>query len=58
MRLIHESTGAVLRFTGRQLPEWGFNQHEVAADRQHDQKGSIWNVEEHRYTKGIYNKQL
>lgn len=40
-----------LRFTGRQLPEWGFNQHEVVADRVIEQPDTIWNVEEHRYTK-------
>uniref|UniRef100_A0A1A9WGH5 Protein O-mannosyltransferase 1 n=1 Tax=Glossina brevipalpis TaxID=37001 RepID=A0A1A9WGH5_9MUSC len=51
VRLIHVSTGAALRFTGRQLPEWGFNQHEVAGDRVKDNKDAIWNVEEHRYTK-------
>lgn len=41
-----------MRYTGRQLPGWGFNQHEVAADRVTDHKDAIWNVEEHRYTKG------
>ncbi|KAH8379658.1 hypothetical protein KR009_006425 [Drosophila setifemur] len=50
VRLIHESTGAALKFSGRQLPEWGFNQHEVVADREHTQEDTIWNVEEHRYT--------
>lgn len=33
VRLIHVATGAALRFSGRQLPEWGFNQHEIVADR-------------------------
>ncbi|KAM7357423.1 protein O-mannosyltransferase rt [Cochliomyia hominivorax] len=51
VRLIHVSTGAAMRYTGRQLPDWGFNQHEVAADRVIDNKDAIWNVEEHRYTK-------
>lgn len=50
--MIHVSTEAALRYTGRLLPEWGFNQHEVAADRVIDNKDAIWNVEEHRYTKG------
>ncbi|KAH8239976.1 hypothetical protein KR032_009886 [Drosophila birchii] len=50
IRLVHESTGAALKFTGRQLPEWGFNQHEVVADRENNQEDTIWNVEEHRYT--------
>lgn len=51
MRLIHQTTGAALRFSGRQLPDWGFNQHEVVADRAVEHKDAIWNVEEHRYTK-------
>lgn len=50
IRLVHESTGAALKFTGRQLPDWGFNQHEVVADREKSQEDTIWNVEEHRYT--------
>lgn len=44
-------TKAALRFSGRQLPEWGFNQHEVVADRNINHRDAIWNVEEHRYTK-------
>lgn len=51
VRLIHVGTGAALRFSGRQLPEWGFNQHEVVADRNVEQVDTVWNVEEHRYTK-------
>ncbi|XP_032598902.1 protein O-mannosyltransferase 1 [Drosophila grimshawi] len=51
IRLIHESTGAALRFSGRQLPSWGFNQHEVVGDRDQVHQDAIWNVEEHRYTK-------
>ncbi|KAH8301257.1 hypothetical protein KR018_009682 [Drosophila ironensis] len=50
IRLIHESTAAALKFSGRQLPDWGFNQHEVVADRDPEQPDTIWNVEEHRYT--------
>ncbi|KAL7734893.1 hypothetical protein ACLKA6_011167 [Drosophila palustris] len=51
IRLIHETTGAALRFSGRQLPSWGFNQHEVVGDREQTHQDAIWNVEEHRYTK-------
>ncbi|TDG41810.1 hypothetical protein AWZ03_011767 [Drosophila navojoa] len=51
IRLIHETTGAALRFSGRQLPSWGYNQHEVVADRERQHQDAIWNVEEHRYTK-------
>lgn len=36
VRLIHVVTGAALRFSGRQLPDWGFNQHEIVADRNID----------------------
>ncbi|XP_043646887.1 protein O-mannosyltransferase 1 [Drosophila teissieri] len=51
VRLVHVSTEASLKFTGRQLPEWGFNQHEVVADREKGiHEDTIWNVEEHRYT--------
>ena len=39
------------QISGRQLPEWGFNQHEVATDRILQQEAAIWNVEEHRYTR-------
>ncbi|XP_067643351.1 protein O-mannosyltransferase 1 isoform X2 [Eurosta solidaginis] len=56
VRLIHHTTGAALRFSGNQLPEWGFNQHEVVADRNIDSKDAIWNVEEHRYTKNQRHK--
>lgn len=60
VRLIHvHANGAefALKFSGRQLPDWGFNQHEVVADRLMDQTNSIWNVEEHRYTKSEDQKQ-
>ncbi|XP_032664728.1 protein O-mannosyltransferase 1 [Odontomachus brunneus] len=59
VRLIHVHANAefALKFSGRQLPDWGFNQHEVVADRLADQTNSIWNVEEHRYTKNEDQKQ-
>ncbi|XP_050453937.1 protein O-mannosyltransferase 1 [Cataglyphis hispanica] len=60
VRLIHVHTNGAefaLKFSGRQLPDWGFNQHEVVADRLMDQTNSIWNVEEHRYTKSEDQKQ-
>ena len=57
IRLIHVNTDYALKFSGRQLPDWGFNQHEVVADRFVDQTDSIWNVEEHRYTKSEDQKQ-
>lgn len=51
VRLVHVTTSTALRFTGRQLPQWGYNQHEVAADKNLNHPDSVWNVEEHRYTK-------
>ena len=33
------------------MPDWGFNQHEVVTDKNHNQEDVVWNVEEHRYTK-------
>ncbi|XP_078041519.1 protein O-mannosyltransferase rt isoform X1 [Augochlora pura] len=57
VRLIHVKSDYALKFSGRQLPDWGFNQHEVVADRLIDQTDSIWNVEEHRYTKNEDQKQ-
>ncbi|KAJ8687182.1 hypothetical protein QAD02_022976 [Eretmocerus hayati] len=57
VRLIHVNSEYALKFSGRQLPDWGFNQHEVVADRLIDQSDSVWNVEEHRYTKSEDQKQ-
>ncbi|XP_044008654.1 protein O-mannosyltransferase 1 [Aphidius gifuensis] len=57
IRLVHEVTKAALKFSGRQLPDWGFNQHEVVADKIIEQDDTVWNVEEHRYTKSDDQKQ-
>ncbi|KAK4878938.1 hypothetical protein RN001_007084 [Aquatica leii] len=51
IRLIHVDSKQALKYSGRQLPDWGFHQHEVVADRIINQDDTIWNVEEHRYTK-------
>lgn len=51
IRLIHVDSNQALKFSGRQLPEWGFHQHEVVCDRIINQDDTVWNVEEHRYTK-------
>ncbi len=56
VRLIHVSTGQALRFSPRVYPEWGFHQHEVVADKAVDQMDTVWNVEEHRYTKSEEKK--
>merc|ERR1711936_713202 len=37
-------------------PDWGFVQHEVASDRNINQADTVWNVEEHRYTKNDKDK--
>lgn len=57
IRLIHVNTEQALRFSGRQLPDWGYNQHEIVADRIIEQPDTVWNVEEHRYTKSEDQKQ-
>uniref|UniRef100_A0A182V2U2 Protein O-mannosyltransferase 1 n=1 Tax=Anopheles merus TaxID=30066 RepID=A0A182V2U2_ANOME len=63
VRLVHVNTTAALKYTGEQLPDWGYNQFEVAADRRQQTIDTIWNVEEHRYTqhkdkKDVLNKLL
>ncbi|XP_017784724.1 PREDICTED: protein O-mannosyltransferase 1 [Nicrophorus vespilloides] len=57
VRLIHVDTNQALKFSGKQLPDWGFHQHEVVADRIISQDDTIWNVEEHRYTKSEDQKE-
>ncbi|XP_050670281.1 LOW QUALITY PROTEIN: protein O-mannosyltransferase 1 [Leptidea sinapis] len=51
VRLVHVDSGSALRYSGRQLPPWGFHQHEVVADKVLTHQDTVWNVEEHRYTK-------
>ena len=48
VRLDHVNSSCALRFSGRQLPDWGFRQHEGVADKHLDHEDTIWNVEEHR----------
>lgn len=57
VRLIHLNTSQALKFSGKQLPDWGFHQHEVVTDRVIVQDDTIWNVEEHRYTKNADEKE-
>ncbi|KAF9804116.1 hypothetical protein SFRURICE_020544 [Spodoptera frugiperda] len=57
VRLIHVDSGSALRFSGRQLPSWGFHQHEVVADKVLTHQDTVWNVEEHRYTKAEDRKE-
>lgn len=45
------NSSQALRYSGRQLPDWGFNQMEIVTDKTVIQDDTIWNVEEHRYTK-------
>ncbi|VVC38730.1 Hypothetical protein CINCED_3A015703 [Cinara cedri] len=55
--LIHFNSTQALKFSGRQLPDWGFNQHEVVTDKVIFQDDTVWNVEEHRYTKSENEKE-
>ncbi|XP_005092590.1 protein O-mannosyl-transferase 1 [Aplysia californica] len=57
IRLVHVNTTTAIKTTGKQLPEWGFNQLEVSADRLVKQKATVWNVEEHRYTRSSEKEQ-
>lgn len=57
VRLVHVDSGSALRFSGRQLPSWGFHQHEVVADKVLTHQDTVWNVEEHRYTKAEDRKE-
>ena len=56
VRLIHVSTGQALKYSGKVYPDWGFHQNEMVCDKQIVQLDTIWNVEEHRYTKDDENK--
>ncbi|KAJ2953784.1 hypothetical protein O0L34_g1411 [Tuta absoluta] len=57
VRLLHVDSGSALRYSGRQLPSWGFHQHEVVADKVVQHQDTVWNVEEHRYTKAEDRKE-
>ena len=57
MRFIHLNSSQALKFSGKQLPDWGFNQHEVVTDKLIKQDDTIWNVEEHRYTRSSDPKE-
>lgn len=54
IRFIHVNSSQALKFSGRQLPDWGFHQHEVVTDKVIQQEDTTWNVEEHRYTKSMF----
>jgi dolichyl-phosphate-mannose-protein mannosyltransferase len=56
-QLMHYNSSLALRFSGRQLPDWGFHQHEIVADKDIKNQDTIWNVEEHRYTKSEDQKE-
>ncbi|AWP07746.1 putative snRNA-activating protein complex subunit 4 [Scophthalmus maximus] len=51
VRLVHVNTSAVLKLSGVSLPDWGFRQLEVVAEKLFQSYSSslIWTVEEHRY---------
>ncbi|XP_054629730.1 protein O-mannosyl-transferase 1 isoform X2 [Dunckerocampus dactyliophorus] len=51
VRLVHVNTSAVLKLSGTSLPDWGFRQMEVVAEKMFRGHSSsqTWTVEEHRY---------
>ncbi|XP_037535907.1 protein O-mannosyl-transferase 1 [Nematolebias whitei] len=51
IRLVHVNTSAVLKLSGASLPDWGFHQLEVVAEKHLKSHSSSlgWTVEEHRY---------
>ncbi|XP_034397996.1 protein O-mannosyl-transferase 1 isoform X4 [Cyclopterus lumpus] len=51
VRLVHVNTSAVLKLSGVSLPDWGFRQLEVVAEKLFKAHSSSlgWTVEEHRY---------
>ena len=53
---MHVHTNTALKFSGRQLPDWGFRQHEVVTDKELNQEDTVWNVEEHRYTRSEWTQ--
>ncbi|KAK3753815.1 hypothetical protein QZH41_018466 [Actinostola sp. cb2023] len=48
IRFVHVNSTQAIKVTGLQLPEWGFQQFEVATDRVLNQQDTTWNVEEHQ----------
>lgn len=57
LQLIHFNSSLSLKFSGRQLPDWGYHQHEIVADKDLKGDDTIWNVEEHRYSKSEDQKE-
>ena len=51
VRLVHVNTSVALAYSGRQLPEWAHDQMEIVGDVMVNQPNTIFNVEEHRYTR-------
>lgn len=49
IQLIHEKSEHFLRVDGKRLPNWGYEQLQVAGDHHPDEPGSVWVVEEHRH---------
>ncbi|XP_061586127.1 protein O-mannosyl-transferase 1 [Cololabis saira] len=60
VRLVHVNTSAVLKLSGVSLPDWGFHQLEVVAEKLFKvHSGSLgWTVEEHRYGTSQEQKEL
>ncbi|XP_029018976.1 protein O-mannosyl-transferase 1 isoform X2 [Betta splendens] len=51
VRLVHVNTSAALKLSGTSLPDWGFHQLEVVAEKLFKAHSSSlrWTVEEHRF---------
>ncbi|XP_058492669.1 protein O-mannosyl-transferase 1 isoform X1 [Solea solea] len=49
VQLVHVNTSAVLKLSGMSLPDWGFHQLEVVAEKLFKARSLGWTVEEHRY---------
>ena len=43
----------VCQTSGKHLGDWANHQFEVVTDRLHTQASTVWNVEEHRYARGL-----
>ena len=42
----------VCQTSGKRLGDWAYQQFEVVTDKPHSASSAVWNVEEHRYTRG------
>ena len=43
----------VQQTSGKRLGDWAHHQLEVVTDKHHTQSSAVWNVEEHRHSRGL-----